>query len=310
MNRDSDHLGSLLKSKCFYEEYERLVAKATGHIRQKIRSFQPEFAMVLGTGLSGLADKIDVECILDTRRIPEYPTLSVKGHKGELIFGWLEGVPIVGLNGRHHYYETGGGVEGSGMLEVVFPVHVLASLGVPNYLATNAVGGLNQEYNVGDMMVIRNHIHRMENPLKGKHRDFKRLDGSRVLRHQPMGLAYDEEFLWLFNMAKEGMKDHVHEGVYLGVDGPTFETDAESLAYMNALGADAVGMSTSPEVIVAHHRGMRVAGVSNVANKIKLNGKNPTSDDEVRAALGDPRFVQRRAEFYSNFFGLYRESRR
>ena len=230
----------------------------------------------------------------------------MEGHEGTLIVGKLEGVPVIGLKGRKHYYEVADQLYNNGILQTVFPVHVLAELGVPNYFVTNAAGGLNQSYSVGDAMIIRSHINLLPNSILGRQKKFLRLDGTPVWRFQPMNDAYDPHLReMLLNQNRFG--PHVHEGVYLAVTGPTFETEAESIAFRNGLFADAVGMSTAPEVIVARNRGMKAVGFSCITNKIAADGTNATNHEEVKAILDSEDVRKRLESLVCGFFAEYRK---
>ena len=298
----------------FSQKYECKVREAVQLLGPLGALRKPEFGLVLGSGLGDLADAIDVTSVFPYETIPNFPKTTVEGHEGSLLFGKLEGVPIIGLKGRKHYYEVADLPFNAGMLQVVFPVNVLAELGVKNYFATNAAGGLNQEYNVGDMMVINSHINMIPNALLGRHHDFRRVDnGERVWRFQPMNGAYDKELQKLLTLAaletcprQENIP--LHTGKYLAVTGPTYETEGECLAFRDSMGADAVGMSTAPEVIVARNRGMKCVGMSCITNKIAADGTNATNHEEVKAILESADVRNRLANTVANFFSLYRKS--
>lgn len=286
--------------------YENKVGAATGYIQAHLGRVNPQFGVTLGSGLGGLASLMDVSSEMAYSDIPYFPQTTADGHEGKMIIGHLNGVPMIGMKGRKHFYETEGD---SGILEVVFPVHVLAELGVPNYFATNAAGGLNADYNVGDMMVLRSHINLIPNPLRGRHMNFQRLGGdSRIWRFQPMNGAYDPVLRALLRKSGEKYGDRIREGVYLAVPGPTYETDAESVAFRDGLKADAVGMSTAPEIIVARNRNMKAVGFSCITNKIAADGTNATNHEEVQAVLDSPEVKELFLNVVTDFFGLYRES--
>ena len=253
----------------FRDNYEVKIAEAADHIRGRLGSHKPSFGIVLGSGLGDLADSIQGATVIPYCKIPHFPTPTVPGHEGKMLIGELEGVPVIGLKGRKHYYEVADEPFNNGILQAVFPVHVLANLGVENYFATNAAGGLNLNYGVGDIMIICSHINLLPNALLGRQHDFVRVDGTgKVLRFQPMNGAYDPKLTELLKQAGSEHKEHVHEGVYLAVTGPTFETEGESISFRYGLKADAVGMSTTPEVIVARNRGMKAVGMSFISNII------------------------------------------
>lgn len=207
-------------------------------------------AIILGTGLGGLVNEIEITGTIPYNEIPNFPVSTVEGHAGRLIFGRLGDREVVAMQGRFHFYE------GYTMSEVTFPVRVLRQLGICNLFVSNASGGLNPGYKVGDIMVIKDHINFFpEHPLRGK--NINELGP----RFPDMSKVYDEQLRReAFSIARE-QGFSLQEGVYVGVSGPTFETPAEYLMF-RLLGGDAVGMSTVPEVIVARHAGMRIFGIS------------------------------------------------
>ena len=232
----------------------------------------PKTAIILGTGLGDLVNHIDVVKEIAYADIPNFPVSTVAGHSGKLIFGHLGGKYILAMQGRFHYYE------GYDMKEVTFPVRVFKAIGVETLFVSNAAGGMNKEFSVGDVMVITDHINLFpENPLRGK--NYEELGP----RFPAMTEAYSREFVAMADdIAKEDGIRLMH-GVYVGTPGPTFETPAE-YEYFRVIGGDAVGMSTVPEVIVANHAGMRVFGVSVITD---LGGKDITevpSHEEVQQA--------------------------
>jgi purine-nucleoside phosphorylase len=224
--------------------------RATSTYIQEVTGFDAEIGIILGTGLGNLVAEINIKHTLPYNKIPNFPVSTVDGHKGQLIFGELGGKKILAMQGRFHYYE------GYGMKEVTFPVRVMKSLGINTLFVSNASGGLNPAFKVGDVMMITDHINMFgNNPLLGQ--NVNELGP----RFPDMSQAYD---LHLRNIARKiALKNSIElkEGVYVGVPGPTFETPAEYKMY-RILGGDAIGMSTVPEVIVARHSGMSVFGVS------------------------------------------------
>ena len=231
----------------------------------------PTTAIVLGTGLGRLASEIEVIDEFPYQEIPNFPVSTVEGHYGKLIFGYLGGKEVMALQGRFHYYE------GYSMKEVTFPVRVMYELGIKNLFVSNAAGGTNPNFKIGDLMLITDHINFMpEHPLNGP-------NFPTGPRFPDMSEAYDREYL---NMVREIAKDkgiRTVEGVYLATQGPTFETPAEYRMF-RTLGADAVGMSTVPEVIVAHHCGIRVFGIS-IITDLGLEGQIvEVSHEEVQKA--------------------------
>lgn len=228
--------------------------KATSTFIQKQTGYEAEVGIILGTGLGGLSKEIDIEHSLDYSDIPNFPVSTVEGHAGRLIFGHLGGKKIIAMQGRFHFYE------GYSLQDVTFPVRVLRMLGVRKLIVSNASGGLNPNYKVGDIMMLTDHINMFPgNPLIG--RNMEELGP----RFPDMSEAYN---LHLRNLARKiALKNDIslEEGVYVGVAGPTFETPAEYKMF-RVLGGDAVGMSTVPEVIVARHMDMDVFGISIVTD--------------------------------------------
>ncbi len=227
------------------------IKETASFLRNKVHT-APETAVILGTGLGHLADHITDKLEIPYTEIPHFPVSTVEGHSGKLIFGKLGGKDIMAMQGRFHYYE------GYSMQEVTFPVRVMHELGIKTLFVSNASGATNPDYKVGDLMIITDHInHFPEHPLRGKN-----LYGDRFPN---MGEPYDKE---LIAMALEIAKEHhieVRQGVYLGTQGPTYETLHEYRMF-RMFGADAVGMSTVPEVIVARHCDMKVFGISVVTD--------------------------------------------
>jgi len=262
----------------------------------------PTFGIVLGSGLGDLAEAIQSAKIILYTDIPNFPLPSVGGHDGKLIIGTLEGVSVIAMKGRKHFYEVAD--KPDGIEQVVFPVDVLASLGVPNYFVTNAAGGLNRKYHVGDAMVIRSHINLLPNPLlyRGQVHRFRRIDGKEPEHFQPMNNAYDAGLRKLLRDAGASFPGHVHEGVYIAGTGPSYETEAECVAFRDGFKADAVGMSTTPEVIVARNRGMRVVGMSCITNVIGEDGTNATNHDEVKRVLESAEVRGRLTGLMQHFF--------
>lgn len=294
----------------FQDHYEERVAEAADFLRPKLRSGRqrPEFGIVLGSGLGDIAKEIQNPVIINYIDIPHFPQPTAHGHTGKLYIGELEGVPVIGLNGRKHYYEVADEPFNTGMLQVVFGVHVLAELGVQNYFSTNAVGGLNPNYSVGDIMIIKSHINLIPNPLLGRQHNFRRLDNSKTWRFQPMNDAYNPELRKMLKKAGEKYAGHVHNGTYIALTGPTYETEAECIAFRNGLKADAVGMSTTSEIIVARNRGMKTVAFSCITNTIAEDGTNATNHEEVVRTLDSPEVKERLIGTVRNFFWLYKET--
>ncbi|HMQ62420.1 MAG TPA: purine-nucleoside phosphorylase [Flavilitoribacter sp.] len=249
------------------------IQEAVRFIRSR-SGFQPRFGIILGTGLSGLADEIDIETEIAYGEIPHFPESTAPGHRSRLILGHLEGIPVVAMAGRFHYYE------GYSMQQVTFPVRVLKFLGIERLVISNASGGLVEDMETGEIVFVRDHINlQPENPLRG-HNDerlgprFPDMLGTydRALNAIALGIAADR-----------GIR--AREGVYLGLQGPNLETPAESL-YLRTIGADVVGMSTVPEVLVARHMDLPVFVLSVVANKsLPVSAIVPTTAEDVINAV-------------------------
>ena len=229
------------------------ILKACKAIQEATNNFQPEVGIILGTGLGGFVDCIDVEYRLDYKDIPEMPVSTVEGHKGCLIFGTVGGKKVVAMQGRFHYYE------GYAMKQVTFPVRVMALLGIKYLFVSNAAGGINTSFRVGDLMIITDHINLLPNPLIGPNM------AEFGPRFPDMHDCYSSAVRAKATAIAERENIKLQYGVYVGTTGPTFETQAE-YRYFKAIGGDAVGMSTVPEVIVARHMGVTTFGVSVVTN--------------------------------------------
>jgi len=223
------------------------------YIREKLPG-QAELGLILGSGLGALAEELSEKVIIPYKDIPHYPESTVQGHAGQLVYGTLEGKKVLVMQGRFHYYE------GYSMAQVTYPVRVMQKLGVNTLVVTNAAGGVNRSFTPGDLMLIQDHINLMgTNPLLGPNED------TFGPRFPDMSEAYNRE---LQALAEKVAADHgfsLQRGVYAGLTGPSYETPAE-IRYLTVIGADAVGMSTVPEVIVANHGGMRVLGISCITN--------------------------------------------
>ncbi len=218
-------------------------------------SFEPQFGIILGTGLGNLINEISIECSIDYKDIPHFPVSTVQSHKGKLIFGTLAGKPIVAMAGRFHYYE------GYDMKQVTFPVRVLKFLGIERLIISNVSGSTNANYEAGDIVFIKDHINlQPENPLRGVN------DERLGPRFPDMLETYDRRLNAKAMKIAQANNIKAHEGVYLGLQGPNLETPAE-YNFINRIGADVVGMSTVPEVIVARHMSLPIFVLSIVSNK-------------------------------------------
>lgn len=217
-------------------------------------SVRPEVALILGSGLGGVASRIENPTSIPYSEIPHFHKPSVEGHEGRIIFGTLQGVPVAALQGRWHFYE------GHSMNSIVIPTRALAALGAHTLFLTNAAGGVNLGFKAHDLMIIEDHLNMMgDNPLTGK--DSVQFGP----RFPDMSEPYCRESITFIEQAAAKLKINVKKGVYIGLRGPTYETPAE-VRMLRTLGGDAVGMSTVPEAIAARHLGMRVAGISVITN--------------------------------------------
>ncbi len=241
---------------------------------RKETDFQPKTGIILGTGLSGLVDEIQVVCSLDYATLPHFPISTVQSHRGKLVFGYLSGQAIVAMAGRFHYYE------GYSMQQVTFPVRVLKFLGIQNLFISNAAGSTNAAMETGDLVVIKDHINlQPENPLRGTN------DERLGPRFPDMLHTYDKDLRKRALSIAQQHEIRVHEGVYVGLQGPNLETPAE-YNYLHTIGGDVVGMSTVPEVLVARHMNLPVLVVSVVSNKCyPIENLTTTTVEEVIAAV-------------------------
>jgi purine-nucleoside phosphorylase len=236
---------------------------------------QPKIALILGSGLGSLADAIDKPDSIPAEDLPHWPKSTVEGHSGRLVIGALEKQTVMVMQGRVHFYE------GYSMAQVTFPVRVMQRLGIEILAVTNAAGAINPDYIPGDLMLITDHLNLIGmagmNPLSGPNLD------ELGPRFPDMSQAYDRELLGVARHVAQENNILLREGVYVGLSGPSFETPAD-LRFLRLAGADAVGMSTVPEVTVARHAGMRVLGISGISNKANLDGNTTTSHQEVLEA--------------------------
>lgn len=225
------------------------VQETVSFIKEKTK-FNPEYGVILGSGLGNFTDDIKIEFSLPYSEIPNFPVSTVQGHKGALVFGTVDSKKVVAMQGRFHYYE------GYSMKEVTFPVRVMKYLGVSKLIVSNASGGVNSNYKVGSIVLIKDHINMMpEHPLRGKN------DERFGPRFVNMSEPYSRNMIAKVKEIASSLNIEVHDGIYLGLQGPTFETLAEYKMVKN-IGADCVGMSTVPEVIVARHMELETFGLS------------------------------------------------
>ncbi len=251
-----------------------LIKAAAAYIREQLKGRQPEVGIVLGSGLGKLADEITDPIVIPYNQVEGFPVSTAVGHKGNYIVGNLGGKCVIAMQGRIHFYE------GYGMGEVVLPIRVMITLGIKYLFVSNAAGACNPTYKVGDLVIIMDHISLLPNPLIGPNLDEF---GPRFL---DMTCAYDLELIEKAERIAFELELKVQKGVYFGSTGPTYETPAEVRFYHRA-GADLVGMSTIPEVIVARHCGMRVFGMSvatNLSNIINEETNINDGEDVVRQA--------------------------
>jgi len=235
------------------KEYIEKLSEARRYLNEKV-NILPEMGIILGSGLGGFVEIMEDKIAIPYRDIPNFPVSTVEGHKGELVFGKVHGRPIVAMQGRFHYYE------GYNMQEVTFPVRVMQVLGVNGLIVTNAAGGINPAFRPGDLILIKDHINMMgDNPLKGA--NLSNLGP----RFPDLSEGYDLEWRQKALPIAQEIGINPQEGVYAAMSGPSYESPAE-IRFLRTIGADLVGMSTVPEVIVANHGGMRVLGISCVTN--------------------------------------------
>ena len=254
--------------------YRRQVEEAAAAIRERI-DLDARIGIILGTGLGALADAIDADVVLSYDDIPHFPISTVESHHGKLLAGHLDGVPVLALQGRFHLYE------GYGPLEITFPVRVLAHLGIETLLISNAAGGMNTNFRRGDLMLVTDHINLQGiNPLSGPNHD------DWGPRFPDMSMPYDEDLRRIAEEAALERAIKLQQGVYLAVEGPNLETRAE-YRFLRMIGADAVGMSTVPEVIVARHQGIRCLAFSVITDECFPDALEPVSIEDVLAAAGE-----------------------
>lgn len=250
------------------------IDEATSFIRSKVK-IEPKIGLVLGSGLGGLADDVKNPVIIPFKEIPHWPVSTIQGHVGHLLIGELYGKPAMVMQGRVHYYE------GYPMDQVTFPIRVMQRLGVQTIILTNAAGATNPDYTPGDVMVLKDHIALIGmaglNPLRGPNLE------EFGPRFPDMSQPYDRELIKLAHQVAKDNKVYLHEGVYVCLSGPSFESPAD-LRFLRGIGADAVGMSTVPETIVARHGGTRVLAFSGISNKANLDGSTETTHEEVLQA--------------------------
>ncbi|MGL5314466.1 MAG: purine-nucleoside phosphorylase [Peptostreptococcaceae bacterium] len=247
--------------------YEKIL-ESVNYIKTKTNTV-PQIGLILGSGLGVLADEIENPVVISYDEIPNFPVSTVEGHKGQLVIGQLQGKDVIAMQGRFHYYE------GYAMQDTTFPVRVMKALGVETVFVTNAAGGANKEFKPGDLMIITDHINfGGYNPLIGPN------DNKLGVRFPDMSTAYTPEYIELVRKCSKELEMNIKEGVYAFFTGPTYETPAE-VRMARVLGADAVGMSTVPEVIVASHSNLKVVGISCITNMAAGILDQPLNHEEV-----------------------------
>lgn len=247
----------------------------TNYLNEITDNYQPEIGIILGSGLSGFGDTIEVKHTIKYEDIPLFPVSTVEGHKGQLLFAEVEGKKAMIMQGRFHYYE------GYTMQQLAIPIRTMKLMGVEKLLVTNAAGGMKKDHQIGDIMIITDHINMVgDNPLMGPN------DDRFGPRFPDMHQVYDLDMIKDAKSVIQEMGVKLDMGVYLGVSGPCFETPAEYKAYA-IVGGDTIGMSTVPEVIVAHHAGIKCFGLSVVTDLGNSDDLEPVSHEEVQAVANE-----------------------
>jgi purine-nucleoside phosphorylase len=250
------------------------IQEAVEAIRQT-SAFVPAIGVVLGTGLNGFSKELENPTVIPYENIPHFPRATAHGHTGELIFGTVSGKKVVALSGRYHAYE------GYSLRQVTFPIRVAKALGIDALIVSNAAGGLNPQFAAGDLMIITDHINFMgDNPLIGPN------DDSLGPRFPDMCEPYSKEFVALAETCALARGIKVQRGVYIACPGPSLETPAE-YRFMRTIGADAVGMSTVPEVIVAVHAGLKVMGFSAITDECLPDALKPVNIEKIIATANE-----------------------
>ena len=252
-----------------HEVYNR--AKEAADYTMSKCGVEPQVALMLGSGLGGLAEAIEATCSISYESVPNFPSVTAEGHEGTMVAGTLGGRAVVAMKGRFHFYE------GYTLRSVTFPIRVFQLMGIKTLLITNAAGGINQDFEQGDLMAVVDHINLIgDNPLIGRN------EGELGPRFPDMTAAYSRRLIGLADEVAVAQSTTLRRGVYAAVAGPSFETPAE-IEFMRRIGADAVGMSTAPEVIVARHAGIEVLGVSCITNIIGAS-RTVTADEVLQVA--------------------------
>lgn len=264
------------------------IKETSDYLKSRIESI-PQIGIILGTGLGGLANEIKIEYSISYKDIPHFPISTVEGHSGKLLFGELAGKKVIAMQGRFHYYE------GYSIDKVVFPVRVMKLLGIEKLFISNASGGVNPHYDVGDLMIISDHINLIPNPLIGKNID------DLGPRFPDMSEAYCKELITKAENIVKLNNLTIRKGVYVALTGPTLETPAE-YNHMRIIGGDTVGMSTAPEVIVAHHMNIKCFAIS-VITDLGVKGKiKKVTHKEIQeiAEIAEPKLTLIMKELIKN----------
>jgi len=267
------------------------IQRTTAYIKSRIGDFEPEVGIILGTGLGALVNEIEIEKQLMYSNIPDFPISTLEFHSGKLIFGKLNGVKVVAMQGRLHYYE------GYNMQQITFPVRVMKMLGIKTLFVSNASGSLNPDFKKGDLMVIADHINlQPHNPLTGRNEE------ELGPRFPDMSEPYQRDLIDKALNIAQANNITCHKGVYVGVTGPNLETKAE-YKYLRIIGGDAVGMSTVPEVIVARHSGLTVFAISVLTDEGFPEVLKPVSLEEILAVahVAEPKMTLILKELIAGF---------
>jgi purine-nucleoside phosphorylase len=236
------------------DNYYHNIEQSANYILKQVSGRSPVVAIMMGTGLSSIVEDLEDPISIDYKTIPHFPQSTVQSHRGKLIYGFLNGTEVIILAGRWHFYE------GYSSKELTFPIRVVKQLGIETMLFTNVSGSVNENYNAGDLVIIKDHINFLpDHPLRGHN------DARLGPRFPDMLNTYDQKIRMKFKTAAESLQIRIHEGVYLALQGPSLETPAE-YNFIHSVGGDMVGMSTVPEVIVAKHAGLKIGAVSIISN--------------------------------------------
>ncbi len=299
---------SITEAEEYINNYEKNVAEAARRVLNLCDRVVPNFGIILGSELGDLENLIEKPRTLLFEEVPFFEKPSSPGHEGKIIAGKIEGVSVVALKGRVHYYEVAPEYSNSGILQTVFPVNVLADMNIKNIFVTNAARALNLKYNIGDIMILKSHISEyIPSPNQGKKYDFKRVDGKEdILGFERCYSTYDSSLRLLLRKASGPNAKHVHEGVYIAIPGADYETESEAMIHRQK-SADAIGMSTVNEIIAAKNRGMNSIAISFITNKILMDGTWEMSYSDAKGIFSSKNVKDRLFLTIDNFFRLYKE---